>query len=113
VSMYMKAILAAAIPIISAIGSWIITGTIDAPELALALTGLVTAILVAIFRNREAGLLSALKFIVAATTPLVSALIQYVVTGAFNRAELATIVVGLLTSILVYLSANAPESVES
>ena len=106
---YVKAILAAAIPLIAALGSWINTGTLNAPEVALAVTGLVTAVLVYFFRNQPSGVLSALKFIVAALTPLVSALLQALVTGAFNRAELSTLVVGILTSILVYLVQNTPD----
>ena len=50
-----------------------------------------------------------MKFIVAALTPLVSALLQAWVTGDFNRAELSTLVVSILTSILVYLVQNTPD----
>jgi hypothetical protein len=106
---YVKAILAAAIPLIAAVGAWINTGTLNAPEVALAVTGLVTAVLVYFFRNRPSGVLSAMKFIVAALTPLVSALLQALVTGDFNRAELSTLVVGILTSIMVYLVQNTPD----
>ncbi len=105
---YTKAILAAAVPVIAAVGSFIATGTVNAPELALAITGLVTAALVALFRNQPTGVLASTKFIVAAATPVVSVLIQFAVTGTFNRAEMATIVVGFLTAVLVYLSGNTP-----
>jgi hypothetical protein len=106
---FMKAILAAAIPLISAAGSWITTGELNAPEIAVAITGFVTAILVYFFRNRPSGFLASLKFIVAAVTPIVSALLQWAVTGGFERAEFATIVVGVSTSILVYFTQNAPD----
>ena len=106
---YVKAILAAAIPLIAAAGAWINTGTLNAPEVALAVTGLVTAILVYFLRNQPSGVLSAMKFIVAALTPLVSALLQTLVTGDFNRAEISTLVVGILTSIMVYLVQNTPD----
>lgn len=105
---FMKAILAAAIPLISAVGSWISTGELKAPEIAVAITGFVTAILVYSFRNRPSGFLASLKFIVAAVTPILSALLQWAVTGGFERAEFATIVVGVSTSILVYFTQNAP-----
>jgi hypothetical protein len=102
-----KAIIAGAVPLVAASGSWITTGAINAPEIAMALTALVTAILVAIFRNDPASpILSVLKFLVAALAPVISAGIQYAATGAFDRAEFATIVVGALTSILVYLSSE-------
>jgi hypothetical protein len=108
-NIYMKPIIAAAIPLLAALSSWISTGTFKAPELALAITGVVTAIVVYFLRNQRTGVLSAAKFIGAAVTPLVSVLLQWIVTGSFDRAELATIVVGVLTSILMYLVQNTPD----
>ncbi len=107
---YLKAILAAAVPLVAAVNSAIVTGEVNAPEVALALTGFVAAGLVAVFRNKEEGFLSATKFIVAAAVPLVSAAIQWGVTQQFNTAEWATLVTGFLTALLVYFSSNSDDS---
>ena len=106
---FMKAILAAAIPLISGIGSWITTGELKSTEFAVIITGFITAVLVYFFRNRPSGVLSALKFVLAAVALIVISLLQWAVTGSFNRAEMATIVVGVLTSILVYFVQNTPD----
>jgi hypothetical protein len=109
VNQVMKPLLAAAIPLLAAAGSWITTGELNTPEVAVAITGFITAILVYFFRNRPTGFLASLKFIVAAVTPIVSALLQWAVTGSFQRAELATIIVGVGTSLLIYFTQNAPD----
>jgi|SRR5215207_5707448 len=100
----LKAILAAAVPVIAAMSSWIVTGTLSTPEVALSVNGLVTGVVVALVPNSEAGIGAANKFIVAATTPIVSVLVQYAVSGAFDQSQLATMVVGLLTSYLVFVT---------
>jgi hypothetical protein len=46
-----NAVLAVAIPLIAACGSWITTGELNAPEVALTVTGFVTAILVYYLRQ--------------------------------------------------------------
>ncbi len=105
----MKPVLAAAIPLLAALGSWIATGALNTPEVAVAIPGFITAILVYFFRNRPSGFLASLKFIVAAVTPIVSALLQWAVTGSFQRAEFATIIVGVGTAILMYFTQNEPD----
>jgi hypothetical protein len=55
-----NAVLAVAIPLIAACGSWITTGELNAPDVALTVTGFVTAILVYYLRNQPTGVLSAL-----------------------------------------------------
>jgi hypothetical protein len=97
----MKPVVAAAIPVLTAVGSWITTGTLNTPELSLAITGLITALVVALVPNQVAGVAFS-KAIGAALTPLVSALIQGFVTGGFSKPELTTAVVGLLTAALMY-----------
>jgi hypothetical protein len=58
----MKPLVAAAIPLLTALGSFIATGTLNAPELSLAITGFVTALVVVlaglIWPNQEAGVLA-------------------------------------------------------
>jgi len=109
VNKVMKPVLAAAIPLLAALGSWISTSEFNTPGLSVAITGFITAILVYFFRNRPTGFLASLKFIVAAVTPIVSALLQWAVTGSFERVEFATIVVGVGTSILMYFTQNEPD----
>lgn len=107
---YLKAIVAAAIPLIAAVGLYLQTGSVNAPEVSLVITGLISAVLVAVLRNSEAGLQAFAKFFAAALTPIVSAILQAVVSGAFDRAEVITLLVGLLTSVMVYLTANRTSS---
>jgi hypothetical protein len=97
----MKPVVAAAIPVLTAVGSYITTGTLNAPELALAITGLLTAGVVAIVPP-EIGTFASSKAVAAALTPLVLAVIQGFVTGSFSRPEVTTAVVGLLTAALMY-----------
>jgi hypothetical protein len=107
----MKPLVAAAIPLLTALGSLIATGTINAPELSLAITGFVTAIVVYLLRNRPDGVRAWTKAIGAAVTPLVSALIQYFfVPGSTTKAQLATAVVGVLTALLMAYVQNEPDS---
>jgi hypothetical protein len=98
----MKPVVAAAIPVLTAVGSYFTTGTLNTPELSLAITGLVTALVVVIVPNQEVGVFASSKAIGAALTPLVSALIQSFVSGSFSKPELTTAVVGLLTAALMY-----------
>lgn len=107
----MKPVVAAAIPLLSALGSWITTGTLNAPELSLAITGLVTALVVYLLRNRPDGWRAWTKATGAAVTPLVSALIQYFfVPGSTSKAQLATVVVGVLTALVMAYVQNTPDS---
>jgi len=103
---YLKAVLAAAIPLAAAINSWITTGNLNANEIALGLTGVVAAILVYFFRNQGTGFLSATKFIVAAATPIVSAIIQAAVPGTGSAAAFSTLLLGFVTAVLVYFVGN-------
>lgn len=52
---YRKSIAAALPPLIVALTLWMITGEINAPELSVALTGLLTAVLVYEVPNAEEG----------------------------------------------------------
>ncbi len=97
----MKPVVAAAIPVLTAVGSYITTGTLNTPELSLAITGLVTALVVVIVPP-QVGAFASSKAVAAALTPLVSALIQGFVTGSFSKPELTTAIVGLLTAALMY-----------
>lgn len=111
----MKPLVAAAIPLLTALGSWITTGTLNAPELSLAITGLVTALIVVLagyfWPNQATGVLAWARAIGAALTPLVSALIQYLfVPGSTGKAQLATAVVGFLTALVMAYVQNTPDS---
>ena len=46
-----KAVAAAAVPVIAALSMWAATGTLNAPELSTALSGLLTAALVYLVPN--------------------------------------------------------------
>jgi len=94
----MKPLVAAAIPLITAVGSWITTGTLTALELSLVITGLVTALVVVIVPS-QVGAFASSKAVAAAMTPVVSTLIQGFV---IREPELTTAVVGLLTAVLMY-----------
>ena len=106
---FMKPILVAGIALLTVLQSSIATGEFNAPELAVAITGLVTAIVVYFLRNQSSGVLASTKAIGAAVIPLVSALIQGLVTGGFNTAELSTVTVGVISAILMYFVQNAPD----
>jgi hypothetical protein len=106
---FMKPILVAGIALLTVLQSSIATGEFNAPELAVAITGLVTAIVVYFLRNQSSGVLASTKAIGAAVIPLVSALIQGLVTGGFNTAELSTVAVGVISAILMYFVQNAPD----
>jgi acetylglutamate kinase len=107
VNAYLKAILAAAVPVISAVGIYIQSGQLNAPEFALAVLALINAFLVYVIRNQP-GILEAAKFGVSALTPVVTALVTAYITGEWNSAEWAVLVTGWLTAVLVYVSANTP-----
>jgi hypothetical protein len=96
----MKLVVAAAIPFITAVGSWISTGTLNLPEVWLAITGVVTALVVSIV-PAQFGAFASGKTVAAAITPLVSAL-TLAVTGSFSKPVLTTAVVGLLTAVLMH-----------
>jgi hypothetical protein len=106
---FMKPILVAGIALLTVLQSSIATGEFNAPELAVTITGLVTAIVVYFLRNQSSGVLASTKAIGAAVIPLVSALIQGLVTGGFNTAELSTVTVGVISAILMYFVQNAPD----
>jgi len=52
---YRKAVVAAAIPVVVGLLMWYATGTLNAPELALALTGLLNAVAVYEVPNAPEG----------------------------------------------------------
>ena len=112
----MKPLVAAAIPLLSALASLIITGTVNAPELSLAITAFATAIVVAVLTavlpdDSDNVIATWGKAIGAAVTPLVSALIQYFfVPGSTTKVQLATAVVGVLTALLMAYVQNTPDS---
>ncbi len=112
---WMKPLVAAAIPLLTVLGSWITTGALNAPKLSLAISGVVTALVVVlaglIWPNQEAGVLAWARAIGAALTPLVSALLQYLfLPGSTGKAQLATAVVGFLTAMLMVYVQNTPDS---
>ncbi len=112
----MKPVVAASIPLLTALGSYITTGTLNAPEWSLAITGFATAIVVAILTavlpdESDAVLASWGKAIGAALTPLVSVLIQYFfVPGSTTKTQLATAFVGVLTALVMAYVQNTPDS---
>ncbi len=109
---YWKAVLAAAVPVVTAVGLWVNSGTFNAPELSVVIVGFLTAFTVAIGKNSASGILSFTKFLLAAITPLIAVLLQWIVTGSWDQVENVTLVTGLLTSVLVYLSANTKDRQE-
>ncbi len=103
----MKAIVAAVIPLIAALGSYTATGEVNAQEWAVAITGLITAVVVYFLPNQDSGVLASTKAIGAAVVPLVSALIQWGVTG---EAPTAQVFIGVSTAILMYFVQPAPHT---
>jgi len=112
----MKPLVAAAIPVLTALGSWIATGEWNAAAWSLAITGLLTAAVVAVLTavlpdEADAFLAKWGKAIGAALTPLASALIQYLfVPGSTTKAQLATAFVGFVTAALMAYIKNTPDS---
>lgn len=48
------------------------------------------------------------KAVAAVLVPLASALALYITTGQINTEELALVIAGLLSGLLVYLTSNKP-----
>jgi hypothetical protein len=103
----MKPIVAAAIPLLAALESYLATGQWNVEQTAVAITGVVTAVVVYFVPNQNAGVLAAAKAISAAAVPLVSALIQWGVTGG---APVATALIGFATAVLMYFVQPAPNT---
>ena len=103
----MKPIVAAAIPLLAALESRIVTGELNADQWALAITGLVTAVVVYFVPNQRTGFLAAAKAISAAAVPLVSALIQW---GLGEGAPTATVLIGFATAVIMYFVQSAPNT---
>jgi energy-converting hydrogenase Eha subunit A len=117
----MKPLVAAAIPLLTAGGSYLITGEVkDSAEVWLGATGLFMALVVVaatFFLPDDSDkvliqfFLTWRKAIAAAVAPLLSAGIQYLVSGTtITRAQVVTAVVGLLTAALMAYVQNAPDS---
>ena len=117
----MKPLVAAAIPLLTAAGSYLITGEVnDWAEVWLGATGVVMALAVVVATlflpdEEDADLISFYttwgKAIAAAVTPVLSAGIQYLVLpGSTTRDQLATAGVGVLTAFLMAYVQNAPDS---
>ena len=103
----MKAIVAAVIPFLAALESYFATGEVNADQWAVAITGFITAVVVYFVPNQDAGVLRAAKAISAAVIPLVSALIQWGITGG---APSATVFIGVSTAILMYFVQPGPNT---
>lgn len=110
----MKPVVAAVIPLLTALGSRLATGEWNFSQLSLAITGVATAIVVyvlgRIFPDPNTGVLAWIKAIGAAVTPLLSALIQSLATGSFSRTEWATAVVGVATAALMAYVQNSQDT---
>ncbi len=105
-SAYIKAILASVIPLVVAFNLYLQTGSINAPEIGLAVVALLNAILVAATRNGPAGLQKFTKFFVALLVPAATAIVYSLVSGSWNTAEWQTILTGLAVAVLVYFAGN-------
>lgn len=105
-NLYLKAIIAAAVPLVAALGEYAQSGALNAPEVSLAVLALANAILVAAFRNRSAGVLSAGKFLISAANALVVAALTAWYTGDWANVEWSVLVIGWATSALVYFAGN-------
>lgn len=103
----MKPVVAAVIPLITAVASYLETGRLNSMDWAVAITGIVTAGVVYFVPNQNAGVLAATKAIIAAAVPLVSALIQW---GIGEGAPGATVVVGFATAVIMYFVKPAPNT---
>jgi hypothetical protein len=117
----MKPLVAAAIPLLTAGGSWLITGKVnDWAEVWLGVTGLFMALVVVaatFFLPDDSDkvliqfFLTWRKAIAAAVAPVLSAFIQpSVLPGSTIRDQLATAAVGVLTAGLMAYVQNAPDS---
>jgi hypothetical protein len=110
----MKPLVAAVIPLLTALGSRLTTGAWDFSQLSLAITGVATAIVVyvlgRIFPDPDTFLLAWIKAIGAAVTPLLSALIQSLATGSWSGTEWATAIVGVATAFLMAYVNNTPDT---
>ena len=106
---YTKAIIGAAVPLITALSSYVTTKELNAPEFALLALGLLNAVVVYAVRNQGVGVKRMAKFIDSALAPLVTALVSAWVTRDSASAEWVTLLTGLLTSVLVYLVQNSPD----
>ena len=105
---YLKAVLAAAVPVLYAINQWQVTNELNAPELWLASLGLLAAVLVYAFPNRATGIQRAAKFLAAAGSTLAVYVIQVLTTpgGAFDQQQLTTLIIGFGMTLLVWLANN-------
>ena|SRR5215208_606466 len=106
----MKAIVAAVIPFLAALESYFACSEVRfqrRKEWAVAITGFITAVVVYFVPNQDAGVLRAAKAISAAVIPLVSALIQWGITGG---APSATVFIGVSTAILMYFVQPGPNT---
>jgi hypothetical protein len=110
VNSYLKAVLAAAVPLVLAVGEYLQSGALNAPEVSLALLALANAVFVYAFRNRPTGFLSAGKAIIASLNALVVALLTAYVTGDWSTTEWYVLVTGELVAILTYVAGNGPPS---
>jgi len=105
-NLYLKAIIAAAVPLVAGLYEWSQSGTLNVPEVSLAALAVANAILVYALRNRPTGVLAWSKALVAAANPVVVAVLTAWYTGAWNTVEWSTLLLGLATAVLVALSAN-------
>ena len=105
---YLKAVLAAAVPLLYALNQWQLTNELNASELWLAGLGLLAALLVYAFPNQAAGIGRVAKFLAAAGSTLAVYVIQTITTpgGVFDQQQLTTLVIGFGMSLLVWLANN-------
>ena len=105
---HLKAVLAAAVPVLYALDQWQRTDQLNASEAWIAGLGLLAAILVYAFPNRAEGIRRITKFLAAAGATLAVYVLQVLTTpgGAFDQQQLTTLIIGFGMSLLVYLANN-------
>jgi hypothetical protein len=106
VSEAIKALIMLAVPLLVAVLGYINTGTLDAYEFANGAVALIGAVLVYLVRNADEGWQRFAKFIAAASTTLVVAVVTSFLTGEWNAVEWKVLLTGFVTTVLVYFATN-------
>lgn len=104
---YLKALVAAAVPLVLYLFNLVDGGIYDRGELAQLIVALGVAVLVYVAPNVPELAVGALKAVIAAAVPLLLIVAEYVVGGSsFDVTELSFMLQALITAVLVYFVPN-------